>query len=58
MGNRAILAGTATVEVDQWRYDELLHNEATLNLLVRYLKSQVKVDKMIMTFLGDVEDKQ
>lgn len=33
MGNRTLLAGAATVEIDLARYDELLHKEALFDLI-------------------------
>ena len=61
MSNRPMLCGVSTVEVDQSRYDELLHKEATLANIERLydrlseyvfrdavghlLKSEVKTDE-------------
>ena len=38
MSSRPIFSGTPTVEVNQERYDELLHKEAILDAVVRIHK--------------------
>ena len=39
MGNRSILCGAATVEVDMTRYDELLRKEERLNIIASFAKN-------------------
>jgi len=39
MGNRNLLSGAATVEVDMWRYDDLLHKEARLEIVENMLSN-------------------
>jgi len=37
MSNRTLFAGVPTVEVDMSRYDELLHKEAQLESILRFV---------------------
>lgn len=39
MGNRSLLSGSPTVEVDMWRYDDLLHTEAKLEIVENMLSN-------------------
>lgn len=41
MANRGLLCGAATVEVDMWRYDELLRKEERLNIIEKLIKNEI-----------------
>lgn len=56
MGTRPMLCGVATVEVNQDRYDELLHKEAKLEALLNLIRTgwELKPD-ILQIFTNDME---
>ena len=50
MGNRSLLCGAATVEVDIRRYDELVRKEERLNVIETMIKKECS-SKEIFNFL-------
>lgn len=58
MGNRNLLDGAPTVEVDMDRYDELLRKEEKLNIVAKLIiKSNLVSFKTLETILEGVEVK-
>ena len=55
MANRSLLVGTATVEVDMWRYDELLHKEEKLTIIENLLKNTITPIEIFSVIMGGVE---
>jgi hypothetical protein len=47
MSSRPILSGTPTVEVNQARYDELLHYEERLNTILKMIKGCCTIEDVI-----------
>ena len=45
MANRGLFCGNATVEVDMWRYDELLRKEERLNIIENMVKNEISVNE-------------
>lgn len=45
MGNRSLLCGAATVEVNMTRYDELLRKEEKLNIIENMVKNGISVNE-------------
>lgn len=51
MGNRNILCGAATVEVDLMRYDELLHKEAELECILHLIARGIDLTYILREFV-------
>ena len=45
MANRGLLCGAATVEVDMWRYDELIRKEERLSIIENMVKNGISVNE-------------
>lgn len=53
MGNRSIMCGAATVEIDLTRYDELLHKEEKLRIMEEFVGKNFFKDVKTQTFSKD-----
>lgn len=56
MSNRPILSGTPTVEVDQDRYDELLHKEAQLDIILGLVKKGAAVNLFVVQSILELSE--
>lgn len=54
MGNRSILCGAATVEVDMTRYDELIRKEEKLNIITSIMGNRYTPVEVIRVIINDV----